>query len=339
MPLPLILGVGAALIGAGSAIHGASEMKSASEKMKLAERRHERNMAEVNAASEPACKEMDELGTLELKILESFGEYSDTIEKIQNCPRFRVYKKDGVTLPGYDKEGLKSASVGAGALLGGLGGKALAACRCAASGAMRTAKAITTLGMASTGTGIASLSGAALTNASLAALGGGALAAGGGGIALGTTILGAATLGVGLLVGGAIFNATGSKLSDQADEAWQQVMEEENEVSRICEYLNDLKGAAKEYNISLRRVRAKYLEKSWFLFYAVNDMHKTDWNRFSEEEKLATQNTVLLVGLLYKMCQVNLVNKAESGDEMNTINRTGINKAIQDSEHILKEVA
>ena len=341
MPLPLILGVGAAIagaIGAGSAIHGASEMKSANDKMKSAERRHERNIAEFDVTNKSACKEMDELGTLECEILKSFGEFSDTIEKIQNRPRFRGYKKDGVTLPRYDEEELKSVSIGAGALLGGLGGAALGAAGGYAAAGAATA-AVMALGTASTGTAIASLSGAALTNATLAALGGGAIAAGGGGIALGTTILGAATLGVGLLVGGAIFNATGSKLSDQADEAWQQVMEEENEVSKICEYLNDLKGAAKEYNISLRRVRAKYLEKSWFLFYAVNDMHKTDWNRFSEEEKLATQNTVLLVGLLYRMCQVNLVNKAESGDEMNTINRTGINKAIQDSEHILKEVA
>lgn len=40
---------------------------------------------------------------------------------------------------------------------------------------------------------------------------------------------------------------------------------------------------------------------------------------FSSEERIATQNAVLLVGLLYKMCQVNLVNKAKNENEINTI--------------------
>lgn len=52
-----------------------------------------------------------------------------------------------------------------------------------------TVAAISAWGTASTGTAIASLSGAAATNASLALLGGGSLAAGGGGVALGSLIL------------------------------------------------------------------------------------------------------------------------------------------------------
>lgn len=52
-----------------------------------------------------------------------------------------------------------------------------------------TLAAISAWGTASTGTAIASLSGAAATNASLAFLGGGSIAAGGGGVALGSAIL------------------------------------------------------------------------------------------------------------------------------------------------------
>ena len=52
-----------------------------------------------------------------------------------------------------------------------------------------TLSAISAWGTASTGTAIASLSGAAATNASLALLGGGTVAAGGGGVALGSVIL------------------------------------------------------------------------------------------------------------------------------------------------------
>ena len=50
----------------------------------------------------------------------------------------------------------------------------------------------TTFGVASTGTAISALSGAAATNAALAWLGGGALAAGGGGMSAGTAFLGLA---------------------------------------------------------------------------------------------------------------------------------------------------
>jgi hypothetical protein len=249
----------------------------------------------------------------------------------------RVWLQHGVTLPKYDKEALKNVSIGAGVLLGGLGGAAVGtAGGFAAAGA--TTSAVMALGTASTGTAIASLSGAAATNATLAALGGGAIAAGGGGIALGTTILGATTLGVGLLVGGVIFNVTGSKLSDKADEAWTQMKKAEKTIDTACTYLNDLKSSATKYTASVKKVRDKYKEIFGYVFYAVNNLKKTDWNDFSEEERMATQNAVLLVGLLYKMCQVSLVNKAANKDEMNTVNHNAINESIMTSESILHEL-
>ena len=229
MPLPLILGVGAAIAGAagvGTGVHGAIKMKEANDTIKEAEIRHKINIEKFDKKSESTSKAMDALGELELKILNGFDDFSNTIEKIQNKPQFKEYRKDGVTLPKYDKEELKSVSVGAGILLGGLGGAAVGtAGGFAAAGA--TTSAVMALGTASTGTAISSLSGAAAINATLAALGGGALgtSATAGGMALGSTILGATTLGVGLLVGGMIFNFTGGKLSDKADEAYIQMRE------------------------------------------------------------------------------------------------------------------
>ncbi len=49
-------------------------------------------------------------------------------------------------------------------------------------------------------------------------------------MALGSAVLGATTLGVGLLVGGIIFNITGSSLSDKADEAWAQMEKAEKTI-------------------------------------------------------------------------------------------------------------
>lgn len=337
MPLPFILGAAAAaaaLGGVGSGIHGAVKMKEANDTMKSADSIHKKNIKRFEDTSEAANKAMDKLGTLELEILHSFDEFSDIIEKIQNRPQFKEYKKDGVILPTYDKETLKSVSVGAGVLLGGLGGAAVGtAGGFAAAGAVTSA--VMALGTASTGTAIASLSGAAATNATLAALGGGAITAGGGGMVLGTSILGATTLGVGLLVGGVIFNITGSKLSDKADEAWAQMRKAEKTIDTACAYLNDLKSAATKYTVSLETTRKKYKEIFEPVSYAVNSLGKTKWTDFSEEEKTATQTAVCLVGLLYKMCQVSLVNKASEEKAMNTVNHSAIDESIKEAESVL----
>ena len=101
MPLPFILGAAAAVAalgGVGSGIHGAVKMKEANDTMKSADSIHKKNIKRFEDTSEAANKAMDKLGTLELEILHSFDEFSDTIEKIQNRPQFKEYKKDGVIL-------------------------------------------------------------------------------------------------------------------------------------------------------------------------------------------------------------------------------------------------
>lgn len=340
MPLPIILGVGAALAGAvgvGSGIHGASKMKEANDTMKSAEERHKRNNAKFENCNKLTNEEMDKLGLLELNILNGFDVFADMIEQIQNRPQFKDIRIEGVELPKYNKEELKEVSVGAGVLLGGLGGAAAGtAGGFAAAGA--TTSAVMALGTASTGTAIASLSGAAATNATLAALGGGALSAGGGGMALGSAVLGGATLGVGLLAAGVIFNVTGNKLSDKADEAWRQMKKAEDTVNKICNYLDELRSTAKTYIASLSTVNKVYSDAVNEISYAVYTLHKVDWNDFSEEEKLAIQNSILLVGLLRQMCKISLVKKAENSNEMNTVNRIEVDKAIQDSKKVLGRI-
>lgn len=233
MPIPIIIGIGAAIagsLGVGGGIHGALKMKGASDTLKSAVSRHKENISRFEEQSKSTSIDMDNLGKKELEILGSFEEFTQLFEKIQSKPQFKTYNKDGVSIPKYNAEELKQVSVGASILLGGIGGAAVGtAGGFAAAGA--TTAAVMALGTASTGTAIASLTGVAATNATLAALGGGAIAAGGGGIALGTTILSAATFGVGLLVGGVIFSITGSSLSNKADEAWEQMEKAEKKYS------------------------------------------------------------------------------------------------------------
>lgn len=338
MPIPIILGIGAgiaALTGVGTGIRGAVKMKDANDTMKSADSRHKRNLEKFEEQKEATSKTMDELGKEELKILESFSKFTEVYEKIKNKPQFEMYDKDGVSLPQYSADELKKVSIGAGVLLGGIGGAALGTAGGFAAAGAATA-AVMALGTASTGTAIASLSGVAATNATLAALGGGAIAAGGGGMALGTTLLGAATLGVGLLVGGVIFNVTGSSLSNKADEAWSQMQKAEDEILKICNYLIDLNTTANTYLKTILNVSSIYFSHLNNLTHIVEVYKKDDWNNFTEEEKLSTENTVLLVQLLYNMCKVQIVLASESSTETNKINKKDVETSIQNADHVLK---
>lgn len=344
MPLPIWLipvalkgsATVAGAAGVGAAAHGVKKMKDANDTMEATKTRYEANMAGFEHANKITTECMDELGKLELKILHSFSEFSDVFEQMKNRPIFDTYSKNGVPLSEYDGEEIKEVSIGAGLLLGGLGGVGLgAAGGFAAAGA--TQAAVMAMGTASTGTAIASLSGASAINATLALLGGGTIAAGGGGMAAGTAALGAATLGVGLLVGGFIFNFTGNKLSDKADEAWKQMNRIERKIKIICNYLADLCVTANSYYETLSKVNSIYQEHLNDLKRIVTTLGHTDWNTFAPEEKKLTENTVLLVGLLYNMCKVEFVLKAENEYDINTINKTAIMEAINNAEDVLAE--
>ena len=338
MPLPLIIGIGAAIAGAagvGAGVHGAVKMKDANDTMTLAKLNHEMNIERFEKHNKETNTYMDELGKKELEVLKSFDQFSDLFEQIKNRPVFKSYEKDDVKIPEYNKEELKEVSIGAGILLGGLSGAAVGtAGGFAAAGA--TTAAVMAFGTASTGALINSLAGAAATNATLAALGGGAIAAGGGGIALGTTVLGAATLGVGLLVGGAIFSFTGSKLSDKADEAWAQMKEAEKTIDGICEYLIELSQVANDYRECISKVDRVYQDHLNKLYDIVVVKQKNDWNYFTNDEKMITENTVLLVNLLYNMGKVKLVLVSEN-EELNKINKYEINESMKNAETFLKD--
>lgn len=168
----------------------------------------------------------------------------------------------------------------------------------------------------------------ALTGVTSAA---GTLFTGGGGMIL----LGTSTFGVGLLVGGVI---AGIKISAKADEAWEEMLKAEKTINESVAFLRKYRNAANRYTNSLTTVRDKYNEVFNYLSYVINNNGKTDWNLFSDDEKLATQNLVLLVGLLYKMCQVSLVKKANSFNDDKVVNTEGVSDSIHEARTVLSDI-
>ena len=335
----LLLGASAlaGAAGVGGIAKGGSQVLKANSTLKELQVQHQQNLVRLEKRNKECVRDMDKLGRKELEILKSFQEFSTVFEKIKNRPEFAKIQKQGICLPQYDGEELKKASVGSNTLLGGLGGAAAGtAGGFAASGAATAV--VMALGTASTGVPIASLSGAAATNATLAALGGGSLAAGGGGMALGTTVLGAATLGVGLLIGGVIFGITGGKISSDAKKAQKEIEKETQQTEEICNYLLDLQGTANRYGRKLDEVDSMYHEHMEKLKWMVVMQGRADWDWYTEPEKQLVNNTALLVKLLYDMCKVELVQKSEEEDAMNTINTTGLKEQYQKVEQVTESL-
>lgn len=165
---------------------------------------------------------------------------------------------------------------GAGAAAGGVAvGGAIAALGPTAAMAIAT-----TFGTASTGTVIASLSGAAATNAALAWLGGGALAAGGGGMAAGNAFLALASpIGWGIagafVVGGGIFAAHKNKKA--AEKAQAITIEIEKKIAELRPKVTKLEHLIRE---------TEKLKSALNISLMVNTYPK-DYLAFSQEQKQA----------------------------------------------------
>ena len=332
MPLPLIVlaaaGVASAL-GIGAGVKGGMKYKEANDTVESAQNRHKNNIEKYNKQENLTVTNMDNLGKKELEVLGSFEKFQELFEKIKNKPDFEkiLTTKEKITNPDFTIEKLKEVSVGASLLLSGLGGAAVGtAGGFAAAGA--TTAAVMALGTASTGTAIASLSGVAATNATLAALGGGALAAGGGGMALGATVLSGITLGVGLLVGGIIFNIVGNSMNEKAEDVYNQMLIAEKKINKVCSYLEELNNYSTKFLTSFTRISEKYFENLKLLTVLIEDFEKTDYELYGEKERKCLENTVYLVSILYSMCKVKIVIQSDDKEEPNKVNKVEIDKTI-----------
>ena len=55
--------------------------------------------------------------------------------------------------------------------------------------------------------------------------------------------------------------------------------------------------------------------------------NKTDWEYFTQDEKIITENTVLLVALLYRMCKVKMVLEDREAKK-NIVNSHAISSSV-----------
>ncbi|MDJ0615260.1 MAG: hypothetical protein QNJ63_00720 [Calothrix sp. MO_192.B10] len=222
--IPLILGaiaIGTGVVGAGAAGVGIYGMNEAKEIGERAQKRHEDAVRDLKEYWEGTNKLAEEYGQFQLEVMKhTIGRFVNFIErnrmKAKQSEKEFLEGLDGISIPQIKE--YKTAALEAEQFFKG-GAKAIGAATAGAtagySGAMSLA---TSVGVASTGTAISGLSGAAATNATLAWLGGGSLAAGGGGMALGSLVLGGITIGPAVLIGGFVIAGEGEKALTKARE-------------------------------------------------------------------------------------------------------------------------
>ena len=219
MPLPILFIGIAAVTGAtgvgATAKAGYDQIKAkginndANNKIELA-------ATKLDILRKQCGESLNDLGELKIFVLNNgINRFLETFSKIKNVDfkeseglleikKLKIDQKEFDELATMTKFSLSLVEGGVAGVTGG------------ALAAFGAYSAATTFATASTGTAIATLSGAAASNATLAFFGGGSLAAGGLGMAGGTAVLGGLVAGPALLVMGIITSAKAGKNLQEA---------------------------------------------------------------------------------------------------------------------------
>ena len=339
--LPTVLFAISGISGAGGIvlqIKSAIDSSDASVTNRMAQEQNEKNLMRFEACSKQLDQSLEALGRQRIVITKNFNIFVNAFEKIHNRPEFN--RGEDSEFPEFNFDEIKNVSVVAtqllGTTVGAIGGSVLSTA--AATG---TTTLVMALGKASTGTKIATLHGAALEKAIYAALGGGAKAVGGGGIALGTMILNAASLGVGMLVEGLAMAYAGSKAKKAADNAKAEMEKNEtviydaiNMQLEVTHSVDDMKKASVDI--------CNHVYKPLVLKMKKLVEEKTDWNDFTEVEKKLVENNILTVQILHFLNNTHLykVNKLNEKGEVEEVeaNTQEVNTAIKKADKSLRKI-
>ena len=287
MPIPFVFIIPAAvaaLTGVGTAIKASSDLKDANETNSRAQDITERAIEMANLSREATNKALTEFGMQKAVMLDnSMKSFISAFEKLHNIELINTTGMDELQKFKIDQQSipeLKDQSSLAADLLGGaVGGATLGAVT--AFGAY-TGAAI--LGVASTGTPIAALSGIAASNATLAFLGGGSLAAGGLGIAGGAAVLGGLVAAPAVAVFGIVMAARASANRDKAYSNLAKAREYTEEIKKICTLCNGIRMRTTLFHRLLLKLNVIFEPLVIKLEKLITE-HGTDYSCYTPQQK------------------------------------------------------
>lgn len=216
MPIPFILigiAAGTSIYGAVKGIKAARKRAKAIEMAEAAKKLYQEAASQLKKAHDETTSTLNTLGQLKLNTWDQqLGRFADLFEWLKDVEVTGTAQVGELQRIKEELAQIKQISFNASGIVQG-GAVALGA---GALAGVATYGGATMLASASTGTAIASLSGAAATNATLAWFGGGSLAAGGLGMAGGMCVLGGIIAAPVLAVGGLVFEAKAREMVAQA---------------------------------------------------------------------------------------------------------------------------
>ncbi len=278
-------------------ISGVIKQKEAEAVQHTAQNTLENAQRSCSEEREAAMHELEKLGELKLSIYaEQIQDFVDAFKQIKNYQivegiglkeaidtlhmpetKLNEWKDRSIEAGSIIKNGV--TGVGAGVLLG-----------------WGTYGAVATFGTASTGTAIATLSGAAATNATLAFLGGGAAYAGGGGVALGSTVLGGIVVIPALLVAGGLFNSSAKKKLNDAYSDLAEAQKASAELKTAETALKLIEDNACQLNYFLEKMRDILQQRNEELKTVIKK--GCNWDSYTLDEKKTVRASVETVNIV-----------------------------------------
>lgn len=285
MPIPLFF-IGAAavtgLFGVGKSIKAGMDQSEAEETNTRAQSMIEEAANKIEICRKNCNDALESLGEEKIRVLnKSVKSFTDEFKKLKNVKERKLTGlNENLVLDEKQFEEIEKLQNLAESLAKGVASGTVAGAL-TAFGAYGAAGA---LASASTGTAIATLSGAAATNATLAFFGGGSLAVGGLGIAGGTAVLGGLVAGPALAVLGAVI---GSKASENLEQAYsnyakaEAYQEEMDAGAMACIAIRKRATMFRRFLLSMNAV----FEPLVYEMTQIIRRRGADFNYFSEEEK------------------------------------------------------
>lgn len=227
--------------------------QKANELAKAAQERYEHALEQLKRDEAATNKFAEEYGKVQLNIIkDTIGRFVAFLESTgRKASESEKRILEGMDFSVQQLKEYKAAAIGAEQYFMA-GAKAAGAAAAGYGGAVGVA---TSIGAASTGTAISSLSGAAATNAMLAWFGGGAVVAGGGGMAVGVWVLGGITVLPALAIGGFFAAREGEKAMTKAKEHEAKVNKAITEINvakdhsqKVKQRMTELKGVLESIN-------------------------------------------------------------------------------------------
>ncbi len=313
MPLPLIIGIGIAaatgLPGAGMGIKAGVDNANAKKINRSANELMEDATDLLNRQRKACGTSLEKLGEEKIFTLShSVKEFLDAFTKIKNVDFRETEGLDELKNLHIDENTFTELEEMSGMALT-VAGSTVAGTAGGALTAFGAYSAAMTFASASTGTAIASLSGAAASNATLAFFGGGSIASGGLGVAGGTAVLGGLVAGPALLVMGL---AAGKQAEKKLDQAYANQAEAERMAAELdaaslqCEAIR--RRTYVVYNL-LARLDSYFLP----LIYQMEDILRDegdDYRAYSKESKKVIASAAGIAGSIKAVLDTPLLTEA-----------------------------